>query len=161
RGIVFLPLGSPTYDYYGADRIGENLFGNCLVALNARTGERLWHFQTVHHDLWDYDLVSAPQLITVTRFDQGIDAVTAASKQGYLFVFNRETGEPVFPIHEVPVPPSDVPGEQAWPTQPVPDLPPYARQTMTADDITPILITELERADWRTRVEQARKGLYL
>ncbi|MCF3648759.1 PQQ-binding-like beta-propeller repeat protein [Synoicihabitans lomoniglobus] len=161
RGIVFLPLGSPTYDYYGADRIGQNLFGNCLVALDARTGKRIWHFQTVHHDLWDYDLVSAPQLITVTRDGQRIDAVAAASKQGYLFVFNRETGEPVFPIEEKPFPASDVPGEEAWPTQPVPALPPYSRQIMTADDITPILITDAERADWTERVTKARKGLYL
>ncbi len=161
RGIVFLPLGSPTYDFYGADRIGANLFGNCLVALNARTGERLWHFQTVHHDLWDYDLVSAPQLITVERDGRRIDAVAAASKQGFLFVFDRETGEPVFPIEEKPFPASDVPGEQAWPTQPVPDLPPYARQIMTEDDITPVLITEAERAHWRERVAQARKGLYV
>jgi len=161
RGIVFLPLGSPTYDYYGADRIGENLFGNCLVALDARTGRRLWHFQTVHHDLWDYDLTSAPQLITVTRDGQRIDAVAAASKQGYLFVLDRETGEPVFPIEEKPFPASEIPGEQAWPTQPVPALPPYARQIMTEDDVTPILISEAEQQHWRERVAQARKGLYL
>ena len=161
RGIVFLPLGSPTYDFYGADRIGENLFGNCLVALDARTGRRLWHFQTVHHDLWDYDLVSAPQLITVERDGERIDAVAAASKQGFLFVFDRETGEPVFPIEEKPFPASDVPGEEAWPTQPVPQLPPYSRQIMTEDDVTPILITEAERAHWQERVAKARKGLYV
>ncbi len=161
RGIVFLPLGSPTYDFYGADRHGANLFGNCLVALDARTGRRLWHFQTVHHDLWDYDLVSAPQLITVERDGRRIDAVAAASKQGFLFVFDRETGEPVFPIEERPFPASDVPGEEAWPTQPVPALPPYARQIMTEDDITPILITDAERAHWRERIARARKGLYV
>ncbi|WP_221031917.1 PQQ-binding-like beta-propeller repeat protein [Actomonas aquatica] len=161
RGIVFLPLGSPSYDFYGADRLGENLFGNCLVALDARTGRRLWHFQTVHHDLWDYDLVSAPQLITVERDGERIDAVAAASKQGFLFVFNRETGEPIFPIEEKPFPASDMPGEEAWPTQPVPALPPYARQIMTEDDITPVLITPAERAHWQERVAKARKGLYV
>ncbi len=122
RGIVFLPLGSPTYDYYGADRIGSNLFGNCLVALDARTGKRLWHFQTVHHDLWDYDLTAAPQLITVNRNGERIDAVAVATKQGFLFVFNRVTGEPIFPIEEKPFPASDMPGEEAWPTQPIPAL---------------------------------------
>src|SRR5690606_33659043 len=105
RGIVYVPLGSPTYDYYGADRHGANLFANCILALDARTGQRLWHFQTVHHDLWDYDLTAAPQLITVEREGRRIDAVAVASKQGFLFIFDRETGEPVFPNEERPVPP--------------------------------------------------------
>lgn len=162
RGIAYIPLGSPTYDFYGADRVGSNLFGNCLLALDARTGKRLWHFQTVHHDLWDYDLVSAPQLITVEHEGKPIDAVAAASKQGFLFVLDRVTGEPLWPIEERPVPPSDVPGEVAWPTQPFPSKPPpYSRQIMTEDDITPILITDEERAEWRERVAAARKGLYL
>src|SRR5688572_9429764 len=106
RGIVYLPVGSPTYDYYGADREGANLFGDCLVALDARTGKRLWHYQTVHHDLWDYDLSSAPQLITVNHDGQRIDAVAVATKHGFVFVFNRDTGAPVFPIEERPFPPS-------------------------------------------------------
>jgi len=160
RGIVFLPLGSPTYDYYGADRLGANLFGNCLVALDARTGERLWHFQTVHHDLWDYDLTSAPQLITVDHAGERVDAVAVASKQGFMFVFNRVTGEPLFPIEEKPFPASTMPGEEAWPTQPIPTLPAYSRQTMTPDDVTPVLITPEERAVWQERVARAGTGLY-
>ena len=121
RGIVYVPTGSATYDFYGGDRHGENLFANCLIALDARTGKRLWHFQTVHHDLWDYDNVSAPQLVTVRHNGQRVDAVAHAGKTGFLYVFNRVTGEPLWPIEERPVPKSDVPGEQAWPTQPFPD----------------------------------------
>lgn len=103
RGIAFFPLGSPTYDYYGGDRIGSNLFGNCLVALDAKTGKRLWHFQTVHHDIWDYDLAAAPQLVTVNHGGKKVDAVAVAGKTGFLYVFNRETGEPLWPIEERPV----------------------------------------------------------
>ena len=91
---------------------GSNLFGNCLVALNARTGKRLWHFQTVHHDLWDYDLASAPQLITVNRDGKQIDAVAIATKHGFVFVFDRVTGKPIFPIEEKPFPPSEMPGKK-------------------------------------------------
>jgi quinoprotein glucose dehydrogenase len=161
RGIAYFPTGSPTYDYYGADRIGANLFGNCLLALDARTGKRLWHFQAVHHDLWDYDLTAAPQLITIRRNGKTIDAVAQATKQGFLFVFDRVTGEPVFPIEERPVPKSDVPGEQAWPTQPFPTaLPPFARQTMTENDITPYFLSLEERATWTDRLKNARKGLF-
>src|SRR4030095_11306816 len=162
RGIAYFPLGSPTYDYYGADRIGSNLFGNCLLTLDARTGKRLWHFQTVHHDLWDYDLTAAPQLITIRRNSKTIDAVAQASKNGFLFVFDRVTGEPVFPIEERAVPKSDVPGEQAWPTQPFPTAPPpFARQIMTENDITPYLLTSDERAAWKERLKSARKGLFM
>jgi quinoprotein glucose dehydrogenase len=162
RGIVYVPLGSPTYDYYGADRTGANLFGSSLVALDARTGTRRWHFQFVHHDLWDYDPTAAPQLITVRRDGKIVDAVAQATKQGFMFVFNRLTGEPIWPIEERAVPPSDVPGEKAWPTQPFPAvLPPFARQTMTADDLTPIFLTPTERDTWTRRVNAARKGLYL
>ena len=161
RGIAYFPTGSPTYDYYGADRIGANLFGNCLLALDARTGKRLWHFQAVHHDLWDYDLTAAPQLVTVRRNGRTIDAVAQASKQGFMFVFDRVTGEPVFPIEERPVPKSDVPGEQAWPTQPFPTaLPPFARQTMTENDISPYFLSAEERAAWTERLKKARKGLF-
>ena len=138
RGIVYVPTGSPTYDFYGADRIGANLFGNCLLALDARTGTRLWHFQTVHHDLWDYDNVATPQLITVTQGGARIDAVALAGKTGFMYVFDRLTGEPLWPIEERSVPPSDVPGEQAWPTQPFPTvLPPFARQTWSLADVNP------------------------
>ena len=137
RGMVFFGTGSPTYDYYGKDRIGMNLFGNSVVALDAGTGKYRWHFQTVHHDLWDYDLPAAPNLITVVHNGKKIDAVAQTSKLGYIYTFNRDTGEPLFPIEERPVPSSDIPGEQAWPTQPFPVKPaPYARQTITKDDIS-------------------------
>lgn len=137
RGMVFLALGSPSYDFYGADRIGANLYGNSVVALDARTGKYIWHFQTVHHDLWDYDLPAPPNLITVTIDGKKRDAVAQTTKTGFLFVFDRETGKPLFPIEEREVPPSYVPGEQAWPTQPFPVKPlPYARQNMTVDDLT-------------------------
>jgi quinoprotein glucose dehydrogenase len=161
RGIAYFPTGSPTYDYYGADRIGANLFGNCLLALDARTGKRLWHFQAVHHDLWDYDLTAAPQLITVRKDGKTIDAVAQATKQGFMFVFDRVTGEPVFPIEERAVPKSDIPGEQAWPTQPFPTvLAPFARQTMTENDITPYFLSPEERATWVDRLKKARNGLF-
>ena len=162
RGIAYFPTGSPTYDYYGADRIGANLFGNCLIALDARTGKRLWHFQVVHHDLWDYDLTSAPQLVTVRHNGRTIDAVSQASKQGFLYVFDRVTGDPLWPIEERPVPKSFVPGEQAWPTQPFPtNPPPFARQRMTADDVNPFFFTPDERAMWKERIAKARnEGLF-
>lgn len=136
RGMVFFATGSPTYDYYGKDRIGENLFGNSVVALDARTGKYKWHFQTVHHDLWDYDLPAPPNLITVVHKGKKIDAVAQTSKLGYIYTFNRDTGEPLFPIEEKPVPASDIPGEQAWPTQPIPTKPaPYSRQKVSKDDL--------------------------
>lgn len=137
RGIVYVPLGSPTYDFYGANRKGKNLYGNSLVALDASTGEYIWYYQTVHHDLWDYDLPAPPNLVKVRRDGEEIDAVAQITKQGFVFVFNRETGEPVFPIEERKVPASNMPGEQAWPTQPFPLKPePFARQSMSEDDLT-------------------------
>jgi quinoprotein glucose dehydrogenase len=137
RGMVFLATGSPTYDFYGADRKGANLFGNCIVALDANTGKHIWHFQTIHHDLWDYDLPAPPNLVTVTKDGKEIDAVAQCSKIGFLYVLNRETGEPLFPIEERRVPASDVPGEEAWPTQPFPLKPAaYSRQLMSANDLT-------------------------
>jgi len=137
RGMVFFATGSPTYDYYGKDRIGKNLFGNSVVALDAATGKYRWHFQTVHHDLWDYDLPAPPNLITVVHNGKKIDAVAQTSKLGYIYTFNRDTGEPLFPIEEKPVPASDIPGEEAWPTQPIPTKPaPYSRQFVTKDDIS-------------------------
>ena len=136
RGMVFVPLGSPTYDFYGADRKGKNLFGNCLIALNAKTGKLIWYYQTVHHDIWDYDLPAPPNLVQVEREGKQIDAVAQSTKTGFLFVFDRETGEPLFPIEEREVPPSQIPGEEAWPTQPFPLLPkPYARQDMDLKDL--------------------------
>ena len=162
RGIVYLPTGSPTYDYYGADRAGDNLFGNCLLALDARTGKRLWHYQTVHHDLWDYDNTAAPQLITVKHEGKTVDAVAQASKQGFLYVFDRVTGKPLWPIEERKVPASRMQGEHASPTQPFPTAPPpFARQKMTADDIDPYLLTPEERASWKDRFASARnEGLF-
>ena len=138
RGIGYFPLGCPTYDFYGADRIGANFFGNSLLALDLRTGKRLWHFQVVHHDLWDYDLTTAPKLLTVRHNGKKLDIVAQPTKFGFLYVFDRVTGEPLWPVEERPVPKSDVPGEQAWPTQPFPTKPPpYTRQKFTVEDINP------------------------
>ena len=137
RGMVFLALGSPSYDFYGGDRKGQNLFGNSVVALNAETGKYIWHYQTIHHDLWDYDLPAPPNLVTVVHDGKRIDAVAQTSKIGFLYLLNRETGEPLFPIEERPVPASDVPGEEAWPTQPFPLKPkPYSRQHISLDDLS-------------------------
>ncbi len=161
RGIAYLPIGSPTYDFYGADRKGSNLFGNSLVAVNARTGERIWHFQTVHHDLWDYDLSSAPQLITVNREGTQIDAVAVATKHGFVFVFDRETGEPVFPIEEREFPSSEMPGEESWPTQPIPAVvPDFTRHEVTKETLNPYLPEETRKA-WLERLDSARSGLFV
>ncbi|MEE8148268.1 MAG: c-type cytochrome, partial [Longimicrobiales bacterium] len=139
RGLVFLPTGSPAFDFWGGDRHGVNLFGNCVLALKAATGERVWHFQTVHHDLWDRDLPQSPVLLTVRRGGREVDAVAQATKSGHVFVFDRETGEPLFPVEERPFPVSDLEGEKTWPTHPVPVKPPhFSRQTFTKDDVTDI-----------------------
>lgn len=139
RGIVFLPLTSPATDFYGGDRKGQGLFGDSLLALDAATGRRLWHFQTVHHDMWDYDLPAQPNLVTVRRNGQEIPAVAQVTKTGFTFVFDRVTGRPLYDIREVPVPKSEVPGEQAWPTQPEPVAPPpYARQSMRPDELSSV-----------------------
>ena len=162
RGIIYAPTGSPTYDFYGADRIGTNLFGNCLLALDARTGKRLWHYQVVHHDLWDYDNTAPPQLITVRHNGKKVDAVAMAGKTGFLYVFNRVTGEPLWPIEERKVPASDVPGEQSWPTQPFPTVvPPFGRQSFTVADISPYLSDDAEREKWTEMVRTSvNKGLF-
>jgi quinoprotein glucose dehydrogenase len=137
RGMVFLALGSPSYDFYGGDRKGDNLYGNCVLALNAATGKHIWHFQTVHHDLWDYDLPAPPALITITKDGKQTDAVAQITKQGFVFVFNRETGAPLFPIEERKVPQSHMPGEVSSPTQPFPVIPkPFARQLITEADLS-------------------------
>lgn len=136
RGMVFLALGSPSYDSYGADRRGKNLYGNCIVALNAKTGKLIWYFQTVHHDLWDYDLPAPPNLVTVERDGKKIDAVAQVSKVGFVYVLDRETGKPLFPIEERKVPVSDVVGEESWPTQPFPLKPKaFSRQFMSKNDL--------------------------
>lgn len=123
-GIVFLPLGSPAYDFYGADRKGQNLFGNSVVALNAETGKLLWYFQAVHHDIWDYDLPAQPVLATVRRGGREIPVVAQVTKMGFVFVLDRLTGKPLFPVEERPVAQSVIAGEATWPTQPFPLKPP-------------------------------------
>lgn len=137
RGIVFVPTGSAVSDFYGYDRIGDDLFANTLLALDANTGKELWHFQDVHHDIWDRDFPSPPALLTVMRDGKAVDAVAQTTKQGFVFVFDRATGKPLFPIEERPFPPSTVPGEVAAKSQPIPLAPaPYARQRLTEDLLT-------------------------
>ena len=160
RGLVFAPTGSPTYDFYGGDRKGQNLFGNSVVALNAATGERVWHYQIVHHDLWDRDLPAQPNLVTVERDGQRIDAVAQVTKHGYVYVLHRETGEPIFPIEEVPVPAAVMDGDEAWPTQPIPTAPPpFVRINMGEEDVTNI--SETAAAAVREQMKGYRNdGLY-
>jgi glucose dehydrogenase len=137
RGIVYVPTGSAVNDFYGYDRIGNDLFANTLLALDANTGKQLWHFQGVHHDIWDRDFPSPPALLTLHLDGKSIDALAQPTKQGFLYVFDRTTGKPLFPVEEHIFPPSNVPGEQTSPTQPVPLSPePYARQLLTADMLT-------------------------
>ena len=137
RGIVFCGTGSAAYDHWGGNRIGQNLFANSILALNASTGERIWHYQVVHHDIWDYDIPCPPNLVQVRKEGQLIDAIAQPTKMGHLFVLHRETGEPIFPIEEVPVPQSEVPGEQTWPTQPFPPTSlRYAQQRFTQEEAT-------------------------
>ncbi len=161
RGIVYVPTASPKYNFYGADRKGANLFGDCLLALDARTGKRLWHFQMVHHDIWDYDNATAPKLLTVRHNGKLVDAVAQPGKEGFLWVFNRVTGEPLWPIEERAVPASDMPGEQTWPTQPFPvKPPPFARQKFTAEDLN-AFEDPGERARFRDEIQGARnQGLF-
>ena len=136
-GIVYVPTGSAVNDFYGYDRIGNDLFANTLLALDANTGKQLWHFQGVHHDIWDRDFPSPPALLTLHLDGKSIDALAQPTKQGFLYVFDRTTGKPLFPVEEHKFPPSNVPGEQTSPTQPVPLSPePYARQLLTADMLT-------------------------
>ncbi|MDQ6676963.1 MAG: PQQ-binding-like beta-propeller repeat protein [Acidobacteriota bacterium] len=137
RGLVFVPTGSAAFDFYGADRHGDDLFANCLLALNAATGERIWHFQFVRHDIWDRDPPSPPSLVTLQREGKRIDAVAQTTKSGHVFVFERATGKPVFPIQYKDVPQTDVPGERTSRQQPLPvKPPPFARQRLTEDLIT-------------------------
>ena len=139
HGLVFLPVSSPSYDFYGADRKGKCLFGDSLVAVNAQTGKLVWYYQIVHHDLWDIDLAAQPSLVTVRRRGHEIPAVIVVGKAGFVFVFNRLTGKPLFPIEERPVPQSRLPGEATSPTQPFPvKPPPLARILVTRDDITTV-----------------------
>jgi len=161
NGIVFVPTGSPTADLYGADRIGNDLFGNCLLAIDARTGKRLWHFQVVHHDLWDYDLTAAPKLLTVKHDGRNVDVVAQAGKTGFLYVFERTTGKPLWPIEERPVPKSEVPGEVSSPTQPFPTKPPpFARQTFRAEDVNPYMSPEEQEKLKQAVREAASEGVF-
>jgi glucose dehydrogenase len=161
RGIAYIPLGTARYDFYGANRKGNDLFANSLLALDARTGKRLWHFQMVHHDLWDYDLTGAPKLLTVKHDGKNVDAIAQPTKFGFLYVFNRVTGDPLWPIEERAVPQSDVPGEWSSATQPFPtNPPPFARQSFTEKDINPYA-TEKEQATIRELLKTARnEGLF-
>jgi quinoprotein glucose dehydrogenase len=135
RNLVFVPTSSPSPDYYGGARLGDNLFANAVVALRADTGARVWHFQTVHHDLWDYDVASPPILFDWRKDGRTVAAVGIASKTGHLFILDRETGTPLIPVQERAVPKSDVPGEEASPTQPFPTAPSsLARTVMRADE---------------------------
>jgi quinoprotein glucose dehydrogenase len=137
RGILFAGTGSASDDFYGGERPGRNLYANSMLAIDAKTGRLIWYFQAVHHDLWDYDFASQPVLVTVTRKGKKIDAVAATNKTSHVYIFERETGKPLFPIDEVPVPPATAPGDTAWSTQPRPQLPPpLSRQSMTAEDLT-------------------------
>ena len=136
RGIVYAPLGAPTSDFYGADRVGDGLYGNSLVALDARTGAKKWHRQLVHHDLWDYDLAAPPALFDIRRGGRVIPAVAQITKMGLLFVFDRVTGEPVYGMEERPVPQSAVPGEATSKTQPFPlKPPPLGRNTFRVEEL--------------------------
>jgi len=139
RGWVFAATGSGAFDFYGGQRTGQNLFANCVLALNAQTGERIWHYQTVHHDLWDYDHPTSPNLVTVEHNGAPVEAVAQVTKTGFVYMLDRETGEPLFPVEERPVPSSDLIGEAAWPTQPIPTKPPpFVRQSITAEELTPV-----------------------
>jgi len=160
RDLVFVPTGSPSPDHYGGLRPGDNAYANSLVALRGSTGEMVWHFQIVRHDLWDYDLPAPPALIDLERDGELVPAVVQSTKMGYLFVFHRETGEPLFPIEEMPVPPSDVPGEIVSPTQPVPVLPPpLTPQAFTPEDAWGL--TPLDRAACARKIASLRsEGIY-
>jgi quinoprotein glucose dehydrogenase len=162
RGIVFVPTASPKYNFYGANRKGADLFGDCLLALDARTGRRLWHFQMVHHDIWDYDNSTAPKLLTVMHDGVKVDVVAQVNKEGFVWVFERETGKPLWPIEERKVPKTDMPGEETWPTQPFPSIPPpFARQTFTEKDVNPYISDPNERRQLLERIHHARnEGLF-
>lgn len=163
RGLLFVPTGSASFDFYGGNRKGANLFANCLIALDAVTGKRVWHYQLVHHDVWDRDLPSPPALITITRNGKKIDAVAQTTKMGMVYVFDRETGKPLFDIDEVPVDTvTELAGEKLWPTQPIPRKPAaFARQTITVNDINPYL-PDSSRAKLKSTLQSFRFGpLYI
>jgi quinoprotein glucose dehydrogenase len=161
RGIAYFPVASAKYELYGGDRHGNNLYADCILALDARTGKHLWHFQTVHHDVWDYDPNSAPQLVTVKHNGKMVDAVALASKNNFLFVFDRVTGKPLWPIVEHPVPQSDVPGEATSKTQPFPTVvPPFGRQGMSVNDMYTGFMKPEDVNWWKERLSKAHSGFY-
>jgi quinoprotein glucose dehydrogenase len=161
RGILYTVFGSPSSDFYGGDRKGTNLFGNSLVALDAATGKYKWHFQHVHHDLWDYDIPAAPSLVDVVQNGKRIPALALSPKTGYMYLLNRVTGEPLFGVEERPVPRSDVPGELDWPTQPVPVKPPeLARHWYKPEDLVSAADTTPEHAEACRELVEKSGGLY-
>ncbi len=161
KGILFAPIGSASYDFYGGKRLGDNLFANCVLALDAATGKRLWHFQTVHHDLWDRDLPTAPALVTITKDGRQIDAVAQPTKSGFVFLFERKTGKPVYPIEEKPVPTqSELTGEKMSPTQPWPSFPkPFARQTLTEKDLN-TMVPDSSYQDIKKKLASYKTGFF-
>jgi quinoprotein glucose dehydrogenase len=160
RDLVFVPVGSASPDFYGGERLGQNLFANSVVALRASTGQQVWHFQAVHHDLWDYDIPAQPVLFTLHRDGRAIPALAQPTKMGFLFILNRETGAPLFPVEERKVPASDVPGEEAWPTQPFPTVPrPLVPIRLTPNDA--FGVTAESRAWCRDRIASLRsEGIF-
>ncbi len=161
RGILYVPTASPKYNFYGANRAGKNLFGDSLLALDARTGQLRWYYQMVHHDIWDYDNASTPMLMTVRHNGKRIDIVAEASKTGFLWVFDRVTGKPLWPVKERRVPKSPMLGEETWPTQPFPSKPTvFARQAFTSKDLSPYLTPE-EHDRFKQQIDAARNnGLF-
>jgi quinoprotein glucose dehydrogenase len=161
RGILYVPTASPKYNFYGANRTGKNLYGDSLLALDARTGKLRWYYQMVHHDIWDYDNASTPMLMTVRHNRKTVDIVAEASKTGFLWVFDRVTGQPLWPVEERPVPKSPMQGEETWPTQPFPSKPAvFARQEFTSRDLSPYLTPE-EHGRLKQQIDAARNnGLF-
>jgi quinoprotein glucose dehydrogenase len=159
RGIVYISTGSATFDFYGGFRKGQNLFSDCVLALDAATGKYVWHYQTIHHDLWDRDPPAAPNLVIINRNGKKTDAVAQVTKTGFVFILDRDNGKPLFPVHEVPVPVSPaLPGELPWPTQPVPELPkPFTLQTFTEIDINP-LVPESSQKIVREKLAKLQTG---
>lgn len=157
RGLVFAGTGSASFDFWGGNRKGQNLYANCILALNAETGERKWHYQTIHHDLWDRDLPASPILATLSHEGKLVDAVVQTTKSGHVYVLNRDTGQPLFPVEELAVPKSDLEGEDSWPTQPLPvKPPPFARQEFTAQMINK-MTPEIEKFV-KEKYQKLRKG---
>jgi quinoprotein glucose dehydrogenase len=160
RDLVFIPTTCPSPDYYGGERLGQNLYGNSIVAVRASTGKMVWYYQVVHHDLWDYDIACQPVLLNVQKEGKTIPAVAVGTKMGHIFILHRETGKPLFPVEERPVPASDIPGEAAWPTQPFPVLPkPLGIQSISEKDAWGP--TEKDREAAAQRIGQyTNKGIF-